>query len=257
MVISTPHRSFRLAPCSLQGLRDRLTTSNERGASATGITSQNINLSFENDPLPAQSYTKRGCLGSGRNGNVYEYYCEGKSLAVKKVYHGGNDKIIASCLKEASIHNFVHNQIPGSTVELLEVKADSGCVYIIEEKGPKTLEDLAVSGSIDLEDMPAIANKCLFLLEKVHGIGVAHNDIKLSNFLAEQDSNGEWNILLIDFGASTIGNHGSADVKWTIPDIISSLLIAYKRMKLKGLDAREQKLIANFKEQYPPSWMRC
>ena len=146
-------------------------------------------------------------LGKGGMGAVYE--AEHVQLrvrrALKVLARGGTADLRDRFLAEGRLlARLDHPRLV--RVHDLGVEADAGLVWfamdlVLDATGrPRTLEDLRRDGAVSEADAAGWFRDLCAALAYVHGMGVAHRDVKLENALVGPDGR----VVLSDFGISRI-----------------------------------------------------
>lgn len=133
-----------------------------------------------------KSYTVKKPLGSGAEGDIYVVTDSKRLYALKKYHHGfGPNKKILPGLKKLNGKGYIADVIEyGDDFELLE--------YIQEGSAAEA----GIKG--DAAAILAVAVKTAMSLDKLHGSGILHKDIKPANILVKDKSC--WDSVLCDFG---------------------------------------------------------
>ncbi len=133
-----------------------------------------------------KSYTVKKLLGSGAEGDIYVVADSKRLYALKKYHHGfGPNKKILPGLKKLNGKGYIADIIDyGDDFELME--------YIPEGSAAEA----GIKGNAAA--ILAVAVKTAMSLDKLHGNGILHKDIKPANILIRSKS--DWDSVLCDFG---------------------------------------------------------
>ena len=151
---------------------------------------------------PMANYFKKDHLGAGRNGSVHEYFHKGQRVAVKVGYHEGNPARIIGFLNEAVNHFIAAKAMEENVIGIQKVIVNKEKVFFVLERGTECIGSLAKSGSLDLNQITKIVEAFSAAIDRLHSMGISHNDIKSDNILGTEQHDGQWALKIIDFGAS-------------------------------------------------------
>lgn len=153
---------------------------------------------------PLMNYTNLGKICGTRNSTVSKFQKNGRHYVIKSALHQGQEPNIRGLLKEASIHFLAANKMPEKVVKLHKAIVTSEQVHFIQELGANSLSQLIKDGQIRPLDLIKIGYLLEKRLQELHEVGIAHKDMHAGNILLNLDPQGDWQLTIIDFGASSM-----------------------------------------------------
>jgi serine/threonine protein kinase len=174
-----------------------------------------------------QKVLVKSLIGEGKNAQVFDVcYASKCNLVLKKVsfkkVQGKLPITIEQFKKE------VRNQTKASEYSLAPniigyyISDEEG--NIIMEKMDKTLSDCLLDPKISLKSKKYYLQDAVNTLKKLHGIGIAHGDVKLENFMISDEDD----VMLIDFGYSN-SIEDTSRLKSKFQDDIIEFMDAFNR----------------------------
>ena len=140
-------------------------------------------------------------LEEGTFGEIYNaiYIKHNFPVIIKKYKKCNSDMLLPTkdTIKEILILNKIDETF---VVKLYGIIYKRNCIYLVLEKLYFVLDDV-----IQTLDKKELFKNILYIVNKLHSLGIVHNDIKLNNFMIDNNNN----IKLIDFGISNILGFGS------------------------------------------------
>mmetsp|Transcript_21726 Transcript_21726/g.60411 ORF Transcript_21726/g.60411 Transcript_21726/m.60411 type:complete len:324 (-) Transcript_21726:481-1452(-) len=113
-------------------------------------------------------------------------------------------------------------------VQLRESFVLGDCVFMVTEMipGVELLDIVAAARPVGEQGAREISRQLLATLRHMHGLNVAHRDIKLENVLVSPNSNGSASVKLIDFGLADDTSRGPLDevcgtLHFIAPEVLS------------------------------------
>ncbi|KAI8145205.1 kinase-like domain-containing protein, partial [Fennellomyces sp. T-0311] len=142
-------------------------------------------------------------IGKGAGGSVrlIRRSTDGKTFAVKRFrkqlpYESDKD-YIKKVTAEFCIGSTLHHP---NVIETLDIIQEGNLFYEIMEYAPNDLFNVVMSGMMSREEVACCWRQLLQGLEYLHGMGIAHRDLKLDNLVLDH-----MGILkIIDFGCSCV-----------------------------------------------------
>ncbi|KAI7874695.1 Pkinase-domain-containing protein, partial [Lichtheimia hyalospora FSU 10163] len=169
-------------------------------------SSRHSGLSFANEfntDLEAR-YGKWGrFVGKGAGGSVrlIRRHTDGKTFAVKqfrKRAPNENEKqYVKKVTAEFCIGSTLHNL---NVIETLDMVREGSAFYEIMEYAPNDLFNIVMSGQMSRDEIACCWRQMLQGVAYLHGIGIAHRDLKLDNIVLDERGI----VKLIDFGCATV-----------------------------------------------------
>lgn len=150
-----------------------------------------------------QSFLIKNKIGEGKNAEVYNVCYETNcNLVLKKLSLTRTQGKIPITIEQfqKEIRNQQEAAIHGIAPKIVfsyitDDKTEGG---IIMEKLDKTLLDYLLNPRNSVKSKKYLLENAILTLKKLHKIGIAHGDVKLENFML----NDEDDVFLIDFGYS-------------------------------------------------------
>ncbi len=147
----------------------------------------------------------------GRSGRVYRIHIDKENVFALKLYC--NDNVNKQILKEMQNEKIVYKHLNDKANKLKDKVrifwpklAYAGFLFDQAYYGICTsfIEGSCYSSSIKSNNIEKIIKSCVEALEQLHDYGVVHGDIRLSNFIIDEDS-----AKIIDFGFSKVFNRNN------------------------------------------------
>lgn len=208
-------------PSSQEQLFSRI---NQPGMSLRLVPNKGFKLlSPEKQLNPLKNYTSVNPIGGGKNGRVSAYEKQGQQYAIKSGDYDNNPWRFRGFLNEALMHIKMTEVLPQHTTPIYKVLMAQDKCHFIMAKGPQNLKEAAQAGEIKPKHVAKLIIKVHKILSEMQTAGIAHNDVKLENFLGAEQASG-WAVKIIDFGAATEN---------TVPniDIMDDTLLLFKALR--------------------------
>lgn len=183
---------------------DSPTTAGKRSSKSTPYQMATDNVPFADDHGLNSKYGKLGrVLGSGAGGSVrlLKRNSDGVTFAVKQF----RDRHSWESLKEYSkkvtaefcIGSTLHH---GNIIETLDIIQEGSRWYEVMEYAPFDLFAIVMTGKMSKEEIACSFKQILSGVAYLHGMGLAHRDLKLDNVVV----NDRGIMKLIDFGSAVV-----------------------------------------------------
>lgn len=128
-------------------------------------------------------------------------HTDGKTFAVKqfrKRAPNENEKqYVKKVTAEFCIGSTLHNL---NVIETLDMVREGSAFYEIMEYAPNDLFNIVMSGQMSRDEIACCWRQMLQGVAYLHGIGIAHRDLKLDNIVLDERGI----VKLIDFGCATV-----------------------------------------------------
>lgn len=164
-------------------------------------------LEVSKDGFPIERYKPLVQLGAGASGMVFlaRDRMLNKKVAIKILRVMDRQAVISFQEEARTTNRLKHKYI----VDLLDFGVTSeGSPYMVLEYivGSSLAETISREGSLKLPDFFSVFRRVCEALSYAHRNGVFHRDLKPGNILLTSDSDGAFEIRIIDFGLSKILN---------------------------------------------------
>lgn len=142
-------------------------------------------------------------IGKGAGGSVrlIRRATDGKTFAVKRfrkqLPHETDKDYIKKVTSEFCIGSTLHHP---NVIETLDIIQEGPLFYEIMEYAPNDLFSIVMSGMMSREEIACCWRQLLYGLEYLHGMGIAHRDLKLDNLVLDHTGI----LKIIDFGCSCV-----------------------------------------------------
>ncbi|KAI8146521.1 kinase-like domain-containing protein [Fennellomyces sp. T-0311] len=141
-------------------------------------------------------------IGKGAGGSVrLVKSTDGKTFAVKqfrkRLPHETDKDYIKKVTAEFCIGSTLHHP---NIIKTLDIVQDGPNFYEIMEYCPNDLFNIVMSGMMSREEIACCWKQLLNGLEYLHGMGIAHRDLKLDNLVLDHQGM----LKIIDFGCSSV-----------------------------------------------------
>lgn len=178
-----------------------------RSKSSSKLNKTDSQQSLKNMPFAEDGFKKYGklgrVLGSGAGGSVrlMKRSSDGTTFAIKefRAKHATESqrdyskKVTAEFCIGSTLH---HPNI----IETLDIVHDGGRVYEVMEYCPYDFFAVVMSGKMTSQEIGCTFKQILSGVSYLHGMGLAHRDLKLDNCVVTADGI----VKIIDFGSATV-----------------------------------------------------
>ena len=177
---------------------------NDSGTRTPPHQAPSTNIPFADDHGLVTKYGKFGkVLGSGAGGSVriMKRAADNKTFAVKQfrdrhpyeTEREYNKKVTAEFCIGSTLHH-------GNIIETLDIIHEGGKWYEVMEYAPYDLFAIVMTGKMVKEEINCCFLQILAGVSFLHGMGLAHRDLKLDNVVVNKDGI----MKLIDFGSASV-----------------------------------------------------
>ncbi|KAF2873416.1 kinase-like protein [Massariosphaeria phaeospora] len=168
------------------------------------ISRGSVSIPFADDHGLESKYGKFGkVLGSGAGGSVrlMKRSSDGVTFAVKQFrpkhsYESQKDynkKVTAEFCIGSTLHH-------GNIIETMDLVNEKGNYYVVMEYAPFDLFAIVMTGKMSREEINCCTLQILNGVAYLHGMGLAHRDLKLDNVVVNEHGI----MKIIDFGSATV-----------------------------------------------------
>jgi hypothetical protein len=174
------------------------------GTMTPPMTRGSMNVPFADDHGLESKYGKFGkVLGSGAGGSVrlMKRSSDGVTFAVKQFrarhsYESEreyNKKVTAEFCIGSTLHH-------GNIIETMDLVNEKGSYYVVMEYAPFDLFAIVMTGKMSREEVSCCTLQILHGVAYLHGMGLAHRDLKLDNVVVNEHGI----MKIIDFGSAAV-----------------------------------------------------
>jgi hypothetical protein len=174
------------------------------GTMTPPITRGSVSVPFADDHGLESKYGKFGkVLGSGAGGSVrlLKRSSDGVTFAVKQFrprhsYESERDynkKVTAEFCIGSTLHH-------GNIIETMDLVNEKGSYYVVMEYAPFDLFAIVMTGKMSREEVSCCTLQILHGVAYLHGMGLAHRDLKLDNVVVNEHGI----MKIIDFGSAAV-----------------------------------------------------
>jgi hypothetical protein len=174
------------------------------GTMTPPITRGSVSVPFADDHGLESKYGKFGkVLGSGAGGSVrlLKRSTDGVTFAVKQFrprhsYESERDynkKVTAEFCIGSTLHH-------GNIIETMDLVNEKGSYYVVMEYAPFDLFAIVMTGKMSREEVSCCTLQILHGVAYLHGMGLAHRDLKLDNVVVNEHGI----MKIIDFGSAAV-----------------------------------------------------
>ncbi|KAL5387133.1 hypothetical protein DPSP01_003743 [Paraphaeosphaeria sporulosa] len=185
-------------------LREKAMKSKKTGMMTPPITNGSVSVPFADDHGLENKYGKFGkVLGSGAGGSVrlMKRSSDGVTFAVKQFrarhsYESERDynkKVTAEFCIGSTLHH-------GNIIETMDLVNEKGNYYVVMEYAPFDLFAIVMTGKMSREEVSCCTLQILNGVSYLHGMGLAHRDLKLDNVVVNEHGI----MKIIDFGSAAV-----------------------------------------------------
>jgi serine/threonine protein kinase len=199
--MSELRRFFRMGPKAKRG---ESPGGKNRSPKQPPVTSSQMSVPFADDHGLQSKYGKLGkVLGSGAGGSVrlLKRSSDGVTFAVKQFrdrHQWESEKDYAKKVTaEFCIGSTLHH---GNIIETLDIIREDSRWYEVMEYAPYDLFASVMTGKMSREEIACCFAQILSGVSYLHGMGLAHRDLKLDNVVV----NSGGILKLIDFGSAVV-----------------------------------------------------
>lgn len=168
------------------------------------MTNGSVSVPFADDHGLENKYGKFGkVLGSGAGGSVrlMKRSSDGVTFAVKQFrarhsYESERDynkKVTAEFCIGSTLHH-------GNIIETMDLVNEKGNYYVVMEYAPFDLFAIVMTGKMSREEVSCCTLQILNGVTYLHGMGLAHRDLKLDNVVVNEHGI----MKIIDFGSAAV-----------------------------------------------------
>ena len=174
------------------------------GIMTPAMSSGSISVPFADDHGLQSKYGKFGkVLGSGAGGSVrlMKRSSDGVTFAVKQfrarhsyeTERDYNKKVTAEFCIGSTLHH-------GNIIETMDLVNEKGSYYVVMEYAPFDLFAIVMTGKMSREEISCCTLQILNGVAYLHGMGLAHRDLKLDNVVVNEHGI----MKIIDFGSAAV-----------------------------------------------------
>jgi eukaryotic-like serine/threonine-protein kinase len=155
-------------------------------------------------------YVLEDVIGVGGTAVVYRAQRSDGTIVALKMLHdylGASEEVCRRFKREAYVANMIEH--PGTVRVLDDGTTDDGVAYLVLEMlAGESVEErrLRFGGQLPLDEVFAIADQLLAVLEIAHAKNVVHRDIKPSNLFVTSDMT----VKVLDFGIARVDDEGTS-----------------------------------------------
>ncbi|PSN62201.1 Pkinase-domain-containing protein [Corynespora cassiicola Philippines] len=179
-------------------------SSKKAGAMTPPISHGSVSVPFADDHGLQSKYGKFGkVLGSGAGGSVrlMKRSSDGVTFAVKQfrarhsyeTERDYNKKVTAEFCIGSTLHH-------GNIIETMDLVNEKGNYYVVMEYAPFDLFAIVMTGKMSREEISCCTLQILNGVTYLHGMGLAHRDLKLDNVVVNEHGI----MKIIDFGSAAV-----------------------------------------------------
>ncbi|KAF2265859.1 Pkinase-domain-containing protein [Lojkania enalia] len=183
---------------------DKSSKSKKAGPMTPPLSQGSVSVPFADDHGLQSKYGKFGkVLGSGAGGSVrlMKRSSDGVTFAVKQFrarhsyesereYH---KKVTAEFCIGSTLHH-------GNIIETMDLVNEKGNYYVVMEFAPYDLFAIVMTGKMSREEITCCTLQILSGVTYLHGMGLAHRDLKLDNVVVNEHGI----MKIIDFGSAAV-----------------------------------------------------
>jgi serine/threonine protein kinase len=168
-----------------------------------------IAIPFSDHPLEEKYGKFERILGSGAGGSVrlmkrgdgvtfaVKQFRERHSWETEKAY---NKKITAEFCIGSTLHH-------GNIIEAMDILQEGNRWYEVMEYAPYDLFNIVMTGQMSREEVACCTMQILNGVQYIHGMGLAHRDLKLDNVVVNEHGI----MKIIDFGSAHVFHYPFED----------------------------------------------
>ncbi|KAF2796265.1 nitrogen permease reactivator protein [Melanomma pulvis-pyrius CBS 109.77] len=189
---------------SLKGEKPSKPKKSQSGTMTPPLSQGQVSVPFADDHGLQSKYGKFGkVLGSGAGGSVrlMKRSSDGVTFAVKQFrarhsYESERDynkKVTAEFCIGSTLHH-------GNIIETMDLVNEKGSYYVVMEYAPFDLFAIVMTGKMSREEISCCTLQILNGVSYLHGMGLAHRDLKLDNVVVNEHGI----MKIIDFGSAAV-----------------------------------------------------
>jgi hypothetical protein len=174
------------------------------GTMTPPLSHGSVSVPFADDHGLQSKYGKFGkVLGSGAGGSVrlMKRSSDGVTFAVKQfrarhsyeTERDYNKKVTAEFCIGSTLHH-------GNIIETMDLVNEKGSYYVVMEYAPFDLFAIVMTGKMSREEISCCTLQILNGVTYLHGMGLAHRDLKLDNVVVNEHGI----MKIIDFGSAAV-----------------------------------------------------
>ncbi|OCL11285.1 Pkinase-domain-containing protein, partial [Glonium stellatum] len=201
---SKEKRSQSPAPSTKSNKTSKSSKSYKAGTRTPPSSQGSVSVPFADDHGLQSRYGKFGkVLGSGAGGSVrlMKRSSDGVTFAVKqfRARHSYetereyNKKVTAEFCVGSTLHH-------GNIIETMDLVHEKGSWYVVMEYAPYDLFAIVMTGKMTREEISCATLQILNGVTYLHGMGLAHRDLKLDNVVVNEHGI----MKIIDFGSAAV-----------------------------------------------------